>query len=114
MQKPLFYLLLMLLYMTSCVSPLSSFNAKVDVGVILDLQTIQGKMYKTCISMAIEEFYSKNTNYSTVIVPHFKDSREDVVSAASAGIYKYYNTSFPSIQVYISWKLFLKMQPLIC
>ncbi|XP_047959823.1 glutamate receptor 2.7-like [Salvia hispanica] len=97
MQKPLFYLLLMLLYMTSCVSPLSSFNAKVDVGVILDLQTIQGKMYKTCISMAIEEFYSKNTNYSTVIVPHFKDSREDVVSAASAAIDLLKNTQVVAI-----------------
>ncbi|XP_042012392.1 glutamate receptor 2.9-like [Salvia splendens] len=56
--------------------------AKVDVGIILDLQTPLGKRYKTCIFMAIEDFYSKNSNYSTVIVPHFKDSSKDVVSAA--------------------------------
>ncbi|KAG6425765.1 hypothetical protein SASPL_109969 [Salvia splendens] len=71
--------------------------AKVDVGVILDLQTIHGKMYKTCISMAIQEFYSKNTNYSTVIVPHFKDSSEDVVSAASAAIDLLKNTQVVAI-----------------
>ncbi|XP_042054793.1 glutamate receptor 2.7-like isoform X2 [Salvia splendens] len=59
--------------------------AKADVGIILDLQTPLGKMYKTCISMAIEDFYSKNT-YKTMIVPHFKDSNSDIVSAASTAI----------------------------
>ncbi|KAG6428779.1 hypothetical protein SASPL_106816 [Salvia splendens] len=35
--------------------------------------------------MAIEDFYSKNT-YKTMIVPHFRDSNIDIVSAASAAI----------------------------
>ncbi|XP_047951016.1 glutamate receptor 2.9-like isoform X2 [Salvia hispanica] len=71
--------------------------AKVDVGIILDLQTPLGKMYKTCISMAIEDFYFKNSNYSTVIVPHFKDSSKDVVSAASAAIDLLKNTQVVAI-----------------
>lgn len=58
---------------------------KADVGVILDLDTSLGKVLKTCISMAIEDFYSKHENYSTVIVPHFRNSRRDIVDAASAG-----------------------------
>ena len=45
--------------------------AKADVGIILDLQTPLGKMFKTCISMAFEDFYSKNT-YKTMIVPHLE------------------------------------------
>ncbi|KAH6790010.1 hypothetical protein C2S51_005016 [Perilla frutescens var. frutescens] len=74
--------------MSFCVAPLNGFNvsaAKADVGVILDFGTPVGKICKTCISMAIEDFYS-NGNHSTMIVPHFRDSRSDVVAAASAAI----------------------------
>ncbi|XP_047959791.1 glutamate receptor 2.7-like [Salvia hispanica] len=70
--------------------------AKVDVGIILDLQTPLGKMFKTCISMAIEDFYSKNT-YKTMIVPHFRDSSSDIVSAASAAIDLLKNTQVIAI-----------------
>lgn len=59
-------------------------SAKVDVGVILDLETSLGKIFKSCICMAIEDFYSKNS-YNTIIVPHFRNSSSDVVAAASAG-----------------------------
>ncbi|KAH6821820.1 hypothetical protein C2S53_008425 [Perilla frutescens var. hirtella] len=69
---------------------------KADVGVILDLQTSVGKIYKSCISMAIEDFYSKNS-YNTMIVPHFRDSRTDVVAAASAAIDLLKNTQVMAI-----------------
>ena len=78
----------MLLFMCLCIDPLSGLNAtaaKANVGIILDLDGTVGKICKTCISMAIEDFYS-NRDYSTMIEPHFRDSRSDVVTAASAGI----------------------------
>lgn len=58
---------------------------KADVGVILDLNTTLGKISQICISMAIEDFYSDGLNRTTIMVPHFRDSRGDVVSAASTG-----------------------------
>ncbi|KAH7858037.1 hypothetical protein Vadar_019379 [Vaccinium darrowii] len=60
---------------------------EVDVGVILDLGTILGKMSNTCISMALEDFYASNLQTRTVkIVIHTRDSKDDAVEAASAAI----------------------------
>ncbi|XP_047958871.1 glutamate receptor 2.8-like isoform X2 [Salvia hispanica] len=78
----------MLLFMCFCIGPSTGFNAtaaKANVGVVLDLDTTLGKICKTCISMAIEDFYS-NRDYNTMIEPHFRDSRSDLVTAASAAI----------------------------
>ncbi|KAH6793348.1 hypothetical protein C2S52_003825 [Perilla frutescens var. hirtella] len=85
--------------MRFCVAPLNGFNAtaaKADVGVILDYETTLGKICKTCIYMAIEDFYS-NRNHSTMIVPHFRDSGSDVVAAASAAIDLLKNTQVMAI-----------------
>ncbi|KAL0319519.1 UNVERIFIED_CONTAM: Glutamate receptor 2.2 [Sesamum angustifolium] len=71
-----------------CIAPLSGQNAtavKAHVGVILDFDTTVGKITKTCLSMALQDFYAKR-NHSTMIVPHFRDSYDDVVGAASAAI----------------------------
>ncbi|KAL6517258.1 hypothetical protein OROHE_017964 [Orobanche hederae] len=70
--------------------------AEADIGVILDLDTTLGKMCKTCISMAIEDFYSSR-DYSTMIVPRFRDSSSDVVAAASAAISLLKNTEVMAI-----------------
>ncbi|KAL6561292.1 hypothetical protein OROMI_016893 [Orobanche minor] len=91
--------LLLLPLMSSCISPLNNFNttaAKADVGVILDLDMTLGKICRTCISMAIEDFYS-NRDYSTMIVPHFRGSSSDVVVAASAAISLLKNTEVMAI-----------------
>ncbi|PIN11779.1 Glutamate-gated kainate-type ion channel receptor subunit GluR5 [Handroanthus impetiginosus] len=83
-----FFCLYLLVFMSFCVAPLSCQNeaaAKADVGVILDFDTAVGKISRTCISMALEDFYAKR-NLSTKIVLHFRDSRSDVVGAASAAI----------------------------
>lgn len=55
------------------------------VGVILDLGTLVGKMGRTSISMAIEDFYLRNQNYTTRIVLHTRDSENDAVKAAASG-----------------------------
>ncbi|KAH6793341.1 hypothetical protein C2S52_003818, partial [Perilla frutescens var. hirtella] len=79
-------LLHLLLFQSFHFTPSNGLNAtQSDVGVILDLQTTVGKIFKTCISMAIQDFYAQKT-YKTVIVPHFRDSNSDAVAAASAAI----------------------------
>ncbi|GKA18558.1 glutamate receptor 2.8-like protein, partial [Tanacetum coccineum] len=59
---------------------------KVGIGVILDTETSLGKMSRSCISMALGDFYKKHDNYTTRIVPHFRDSKQDNVEAASVAI----------------------------
>ncbi|OEL15850.1 Glutamate receptor 2.9 [Dichanthelium oligosanthes] len=56
-----------------------------SVGVILDMQTLVGKMARTSISMALEDFYVIHINYSTKVALHFTDSRGDDIVVASAG-----------------------------
>ncbi|KAE9454200.1 hypothetical protein C3L33_13880, partial [Rhododendron williamsianum] len=86
--------LLLLLVMSCCyyniVQLLGAQNARtglieVDVGLILDLDNIVGKMSRTCIYMALDDFYAlHDQNHTTRIVLHTIDSKSDVVEAASA------------------------------
>ncbi|XP_047942400.1 glutamate receptor 2.3-like [Salvia hispanica] len=72
-----------LILMSFCIDLSKSGNA--NVGVILDLDTPLGKMCKACMTMAVEDRNSNRDHNTTVmIVPHFRDSRGDVVAAASA------------------------------
>jgi len=57
------------------------------VGVVLDMGTLVGKMGWTSISMAIEDFYFVNSNYTTRVVLHPRDSNNDVVQSAASGNY---------------------------
>ncbi|OIT19159.1 PREDICTED: glutamate receptor 2.9-like [Nicotiana attenuata] len=59
---------------------------KVDVGIILDLETSVAKVMHTCILLALEEYHAANRS-AIRIVPHFRDSKKDDVEAASAAIY---------------------------
>ncbi|XP_058192662.1 glutamate receptor 2.8-like [Rhododendron vialii] len=60
---------------------------EVDVGLILDLDDILGKISHTCTSMALEDFYASGLQTRTTkIVLHPRDSKNDVVEAASAAI----------------------------
>ncbi|GJS00401.1 glutamate receptor 2.8-like protein [Tanacetum coccineum] len=61
-------------------------KTEVGVGVILDIETSLGKMSRSCISMALHDFYQQHDNYTTMIVPHFRDSKQNNVEAASAAI----------------------------
>uniref|UniRef100_A0A0D9XDY9 Ionotropic glutamate receptor C-terminal domain-containing protein n=1 Tax=Leersia perrieri TaxID=77586 RepID=A0A0D9XDY9_9ORYZ len=56
------------------------------VGVILDLQTLVGKIARTSLLMALDDFYSVHENYSTKIVLHIRDARGNNVQAASAAL----------------------------
>ncbi|XP_047962186.1 glutamate receptor 2.9-like [Salvia hispanica] len=74
----------------------NSSAAKADVGVILDLDTPLGKVCRTCISMAVEDFYA-NRNHTTMIVPHFRDSKGDVIPTAYEAIDLLKNTQVMAI-----------------
>lgn len=60
-------------------------TTRFHVGVVLDSATIVGKMGLTSISMAMDEFYAFHSNYTTRLVLHLRDSKNDVVLAASEG-----------------------------
>ncbi|KAL1538011.1 glutamate receptor 2.7-like [Salvia divinorum] len=91
----LHFLILQSFYFTQS-SGVNSTAVKADVGVILDLDTTLGKILKSCITMAIEDFYS-NRSYNTMIEPHFRDSKTDVVAATSAAIDLLKNTQVMAI-----------------
>ncbi|XXG51709.1 hypothetical protein AAC387_Pa03g0221 [Persea americana] len=66
----------------------NSLNARTlfDVGVVLDLESPLGKMSNICISMALEDFYTTHNNYTTELILHWRDSKQDIVDAASMAL----------------------------
>ena len=65
---------------------LGSSRTVFDVGVVLDLRTPLGKMSESCISMALADFYTAHTNYTTQLKLHWRDSNQDNVDTASMGM----------------------------
>jgi hypothetical protein len=57
----------------------------IRVGVVLDMNSAVGKMAESCISAAVNDFYARNADYRTRISLVTRDSKGDVVTAASAG-----------------------------
>ncbi|XP_055832305.1 glutamate receptor 2.8-like [Solanum dulcamara] len=60
---------------------------KVDVGIILDLETDVGKVMHISILLALEDYHAHASRGAIRIVPHIRDSKKDDVEAASAAIY---------------------------
>ncbi|KAL4650639.1 hypothetical protein ACB092_01G102400 [Castanea dentata] len=58
----------------------------VNVGVILNFDTLNGKMGFSCIDMALSDFYASNPYYKTRLVINSRDSKSDVVRAAAAAL----------------------------
>ncbi|XP_037434542.1 glutamate receptor 2.8-like [Triticum dicoccoides] len=57
-----------------------------DVGVILHLKSLVGKIARTSILMATEDFYAVHRNYTTKLVLHIRDSNGDNMRAASQAV----------------------------
>ncbi|KAL6846531.1 hypothetical protein ACP4OV_023979 [Aristida adscensionis] len=57
-----------------------------NVGVILNLQSLVGKMARTSILMAMEDFYVAHRTYTTKLVLHIRDSNGDNIQAASQAV----------------------------
>ena len=60
-------------------------NEVILVGVVLDLTSLVGRVADSHMSMALSDVYAVNNNYRTRLVLRKKDSRDDVIAAASAG-----------------------------
>ncbi|CAK7354064.1 unnamed protein product [Dovyalis caffra] len=58
----------------------------VNVGVVLDLDDLGGKIGLSCINMAISDFYATHGHYKTRLLLTTRDSKKDIVGAASAAL----------------------------
>jgi ionotropic glutamate receptor len=65
-----------------------SGTAILNVGAILDLQSLVGKIARTSILMAMEDFYAVHRNYTRKMVLRIRDSNGDNIRAASEGTYQ--------------------------
>ncbi|EYU45932.1 hypothetical protein MIMGU_mgv1a023751mg [Erythranthe guttata] len=61
-------------------------NSTFRVGVILDLDSLIGRTGVNSLSLALSDFYSVNSNYTTRLVLHVRNSNEQVLDAASAAL----------------------------
>lgn len=61
-------------------------NTTFQVGVILDLDSLVGRIGLTSLSLALSDFYTVNANYSTRLQLHVNDSRGRLSGAAATGI----------------------------
>ncbi|GLU09335.1 hypothetical protein SLE2022_262010 [Rubroshorea leprosula] len=57
----------------------------VNVGVVLDLDTWVGKLGLNCINVSLSDFYSNHVDYKTKLDLKIRDSKEDIVGAATIG-----------------------------
>ena len=82
--------LLFLVLMTLCfqirsnAQEVPAYN-EIPVGVILDMGSWLGKTVHSCITMALSDFYTLNSNYTTRIVIHNRDTHGEPLHALSAG-----------------------------
>nr|GMC73067.1 glutamate receptor 2.8-like [Ipomoea batatas] len=68
-------------YPLSCTA-----KRELQVGVILDSDSLIGKIGSRYLSIALSDFYSLHSNYSTRLALHFRDSKEQTLSAAYSGL----------------------------
>ncbi|CAM8892354.1 unnamed protein product [Rhodiola kirilowii] len=76
-------------FMAFCVCstiPVAAEYRTVNIGVVLDLETLLGRKSLSILSMALDDFYSSHAGYQTRIAFHVRDSKQDVVGAASAAL----------------------------
>ncbi|XP_073138976.1 glutamate receptor 2.8-like [Henckelia pumila] len=58
-------------------------NRTFQVGVILDFDSLVGRIGLTSLSLAMTDFYATNPNYTTRLVLHLRDSKRQVIDAAA-------------------------------
>ncbi|EYU21233.1 hypothetical protein MIMGU_mgv1a020108mg, partial [Erythranthe guttata] len=61
-------------------------NTTFQVGVILDADSLVARTGMTSLSLALSDFYSTNSNYSTRLVLHTRDGRGRITDAASSAL----------------------------
>lgn len=81
----LFFLSLRIIFLSEiCMA--QNTTILVNVGVVLDMDTLVGKMSLSCISMALSDFYASHSYYKTRLILNTRDSKRDVVAAAAAAL----------------------------
>ncbi|CAM8889333.1 unnamed protein product [Rhodiola kirilowii] len=66
--------------------PVAAEYRTVNIGVVLDLESLLGRKSLSILSRALHDFYSSHAGYQTRIAFHVRDSKQDVVGAASAAL----------------------------
>lgn len=78
-------LLVLTLTMMLIVNGDKQGRQEIGLGAILDMNSSLGKSIRISMLMAIEDSHIGDTNNPIIIVPHFRDSKNDNIDAASAG-----------------------------
>ncbi|KDP34697.1 hypothetical protein JCGZ_10902 [Jatropha curcas] len=89
-----FYLFLLLQLKVLLVETVNE-TIPVNVGLVIDFEDWIGKVGLSCIDMALKDFYGTHAYYKTRLVLNIRDSKRDVVAAASAGIKRKQPSSKP-------------------
>ncbi|MCD7470992.1 hypothetical protein HAX54_011249 [Datura stramonium] len=99
MQNPRYFYLVLFIQLVSIISfcdyviPIRAKDetsvVKVDVGIILDMETVVAKVMHISILLALADYHAAAaaSHRAIRIVSHFRDSKKDDVEAASAAIY---------------------------
>ncbi|OMO65280.1 glutamate receptor 2.8-like protein [Corchorus capsularis] len=86
MKKPIFHCFCLLIILLDKLVVTQSTTIPVNVGVVLDFESLVGKIGWSCINMALSDFYATHgRHYKTRLVLNARDSHQDVVAAAAAG-----------------------------
>ncbi|KAH0666405.1 hypothetical protein KY285_027611 [Solanum tuberosum] len=97
MQNQRYYCLILFIQLVSIISfchyviPIRGEDetsvVKLDVGIVLDMETVVAKVMHISILLALEDYHAAASPRAIRIVPHLRDSKKDDVEAASAAIY---------------------------
>ncbi|KAG2643573.1 hypothetical protein PVAP13_2KG344800 [Panicum virgatum] len=86
-RAPQYVLFLLLIFSSAAAQNTTGSSAnEFHVGVILDLGSLVGKVARTSVSLAVQDFYAACQNCSRKLVLHVRDSAGNDVQAASAAI----------------------------
>jgi len=86
-RAPQYVLFLLLIFSSAAAQNTTGSSAnEFHVGVILDLGSLVGKVARTSVSLAVQDFYAACQNCSRKLVLHVRDSAGNDVQAASAGM----------------------------
>lgn len=91
--SPVSSVLILLLLFRISLAVAQNTTIPVNVGMILDFDSLFGKIGLSCVEMALSDFYASHAYYNTRLVLHIRDSMRDGVVEAAAGslpIYIFY------------------------
>lgn len=88
----LLFLLLLGITTQSCANEHNGDKSVINVGVIVDVESWVGKVVRSCITMAVSDFYDINRGYRTRIVLHVRDSKGDSLQSIAAGEFFFFSS----------------------